>query len=198
MTQPRIIGLTGSIGMGKSTVAEMFERHGVPVFDADAEVRRMQRAGGRLIEPIEAAFPGSTGPEGVRRDALGAQVFGDKEALARLEAIVHPAVAAKRAEFMIEHGGAPMVVFDIPLLFEKGGHESVDSVVVVSAPADVQRARVLAREGMTPEKFAHILSLQTPDAQKRDQADYVIDTGVALEETEAAVADLIAQLRRAQ
>jgi dephospho-CoA kinase len=194
MTHPRIIGLTGSIGMGKSTVAEMFERHGVPVFDADAEVRRMQRAGGELIEPIEAAFPGSTGPEGVKREALGAQVFGDKEALARLEAIVHPAVAAKRAEFMIEHGGAPMVVFDIPLLFEKGGHESVDMVIVVSAPAEVQRARVLARDGMTPEKFAHILSLQTPDAEKRARADHVIDTGVSLAETEAAVARLIRQL----
>lgn len=194
MTHPRIIGLTGSIGMGKSTVAEMFERHGVPVFDADAEVRRMQRAGGELIEPIEAAFPGSTGPEGVKREALGAQVFGDKEALARLEAIVHPAVAAKRAEFMIEHGGAPMVVFDIPLLFEKGGHESVDTVIVVSAPAEVQRARVLARDGMTPEKFAHILSLQTPDAEKRARADHVIDTGVSLAETEAAVARLIQQL----
>lgn len=194
MTHPRIIGLTGSIGMGKSTVAEMFERHGVPVFDADAEVRRMQRAGGELIEPIEAAFPGSTGPEGVKREALGAQVFGDKEALARLEAIVHPAVAAKRAEFMIEHGGAPMVVFDIPLLFEKGGHESVDTVIVVSAPAEVQRARVLARDGMTPEKFAHILSLQTPDAEKRARADHVIDTGVSLAETEAAVARLIEQL----
>ena len=194
MTHPRIIGLTGSIGMGKSTVAEMFERHGVPVFDADAEVRRMQRAGGELIEPIEAAFPGSTGPEGVKREALGAQVFGDKEALARLEAIVHPAVAAKRAEFMIEHGGAPMVVFDIPLLFEKGGHESVDTVIVLSAPAEVQRARVLARDGMTPEKFAHILSLQTPDAEKRARADHVIDTGVSLAETEAAVARLIRQL----
>jgi dephospho-CoA kinase len=198
MTHPRIIGLTGSIGMGKSTVAEMFERHGVPVFDADAEVRRMQRAGGRLIEPIEAAFPGSTGPEGVKREALGAQVFGDKEALARLEAIVHPAVAAKRAEFMIEHGGAPMVVFDIPLLFEKGGHESVDTVIVVSAPAEVQRARVLARGGMTPEKFAHILSLQTPDAEKRARADHVIDTGVSLAETEAAVARLIQQLADGQ
>ena len=194
MTHPRIIGLTGSIGMGKSTVAEMFERRGVPVFDADAEVRKMQRAGGELIAPIEAAFPGSTGPEGVKREALGAQVFGDKEALARLEAIVHPAVAARRREFLIEHGGAPLVVFDIPLLFEKGGHESVDTIVVVSAPAEVQRARVLAREGMTPEKFAHILSLQIPDAEKRARADHVIDTGVLLTRTEAAVADLIALL----
>ncbi|KUO56698.1 MAG: dephospho-CoA kinase [Sphingomonadales bacterium BRH_c3] len=195
MTRPIIIGLTGSIGMGKSTVAEMFQRRGVPVFDADAEVRKMQRAGGELIAPIEAAFPGSTGPEGVRRDALGGLVFGDKQALARLEAIVHPAVAAKRAEFLIEHGGAPLVVFDIPLLFEKGGHESVDTVVVVSAPVDVQRKRVLAREGMSPEKFAHILSLQAPDSEKRARADHVIETGTSLAETEAAVADLIERLR---
>ena len=194
MTSPRIIGLTGSIGMGKSTVADMFERNGVPVFDADAEVRKMQGPGGELIEPIEAAFPGSTGAEGVKRDALGQQVFGDPDALGRLEAIVHPAVAAKRKEFMIEHGGAPMVVFDIPLLFEKGGHENVDVIVVVSAPAEIQRKRVLAREGMTPEKFAHILSLQTPDAEKRERADHVIDTGVTLKDTEAAVAGLIAQL----
>ncbi|RGP41891.1 Dephospho-CoA kinase [Altererythrobacter insulae] len=194
MNSPRIIGLTGSIGMGKSTVAGMFARHGVPVFDADAEVRAMQGPEGELIDAIEAEFPGSTGPDGVKRDALGQQVFGDADALARLEAIVHPAVAAKRMEFMIEHGGAPMVVFDIPLLFEKGGHEGVDTIVVVSAPAEVQRQRVLAREGMTPEKFAHILSLQTPDAEKRSRADYVIDTGVALDETESLVVDLITTL----
>ncbi|MFZ9394662.1 MAG: dephospho-CoA kinase [Erythrobacter sp.] len=194
MTRPLIIGLTGSIGMGKSTVAEMFQRRGVPVFDADAEVRRMQGRGGNLLPAIEAAFPGSTGPDGVDRDALGAKVFGNSEALAQLEAIVHPAVAAKRAEFMIEHGGAPIVVFDIPLLFEKGGHEQVDRVVVVSAPAEVQRQRVLARPGMTPAKFAHILELQLPDAEKRARADFVIDTGVPHAETEAAVAALIAQL----
>ena len=194
MNSPRIIGLTGSIGMGKSTVADMFARHGVPVFDADAEVRAMQGPGGELIDAIEAEFPGSTGPEGVKRDALGQQVFGNQAALSRLEAIVHPAVAAKRMEFMIEHGGASMVVFDIPLLFEKGGHQGVDTIVVVSAPAEVQRRRVLAREGMTPEKFAHILSLQTSDAEKRSRADHVIDTGVALEETESAVVDLIRTL----
>ena len=196
MTRPLIIGLTGSIGMGKSTVAQMFERNGVPVFDADAEVRKMQGPDGELLPAIEAAFPGSTGPEGVLRDALGAQVFGDKQALARLEAIVHPAVAAKRVEFMIEHGNAPMVLFDIPLLFEKGGNDQVDVVVVVSASADVQRLRVLAREGMTPEKFAHILSLQTPDAEKRERAHHVIDTGTTLAETEASVARLIEQLRQ--
>ncbi|PZU16521.1 MAG: dephospho-CoA kinase [Citromicrobium sp.] len=196
MTRPRIIGLTGSIGMGKSTVAAMFAAHGVPVFDADAAVRRLQGPGGPLVAPIEAAFPGATGPEGVRREALGAQVFGDPAALARLEAIVHPAVAAERGAFLLEHAGAPLVVFDIPLLFEKGGAALVDEVVVVSAPAEVQRARVLARPGMTPDKFAHILGLQVPDAEKRARADHVIDTGTSLAETEAAVADLISRLRR--
>lgn len=180
--------------MGKSTVAEMFIRAGVPVFDADAVVRKMQGPGGELLAGIEAAFPGSTGPEGVKRDELGNQVFGDPKALKRLEAIVHPAVAAHRQEFLIEHAGAPLVVFDIPLLFEGGGEAQVDRVLVVSAPANVQRARVLARPGMSPDKFAHILSLQIPDAEKRARADYVIDTGTTLRETEAAVKSLIDQL----
>lgn len=194
MTRPRIVGLTGSIGMGKSTVAAMFERAGVPVFDADAEVRRMQGPGGVLVSAIEAAFPRSTGPGGVLRNELGRRVFGDPQALARLEKIVHPAVAAKRQEFLIEHAGAPLVVFDIPLLFEKGGHAQVDAVVVVSAPPDVQRARVLSRSGMTPEKFARILTLQVPDADKRALADHVIDTGASLAQTEAAVRALAARL----
>ena len=192
---PLIIGLTGSIGMGKSTVAAMFEAVGVPVFDADAEVRAMQGPGGELVAPIEAGFPGSTDETGVLRDKLGKQVFGDKEALARLEAIVHPAVAAKREAFLLEHYGAPLVVFDIPLLFEKGGHAAVDRIVVVSAPPEVQRRRVLARPDMTAEKFAHILALQMPDAQKREAADYIIDTGQALAQTEAEVVALVAQLR---
>lgn len=195
MTRPKIIGLTGSIGMGKSTVAEMFERAGVPVFDADKEVRRMQGPGGELIETIEAEFPGSTGAEGVKRDKLGEKVFADPSALKRLEAIVHPAVGAKRQEFMIEHAGAPLVLFDIPLLFEGSGHAQVDSIVVVSAPAEIQRERVLARPGMTPEKFAHILELQVPDAEKRERADHIIDTGLSLAETEAQVRTLIAKLR---
>lgn len=197
MTRPLIVGLTGSIGMGKSTVAAMFEAAGVPVFDADAEVRAMQGPGGELLPAIEAAFPGSTGPDGVLREALGAKVFGDKEALARLESIVHPAVAGKREAFLIEHSGTPVVVFDIPLLFEKGGAEVVDRVVVVSAPAEAQRKRVLARPGMTEEKFAHILSLQVPDAEKRERADHVIDTGTSLERTEEAVVALAGQLREA-
>lgn len=194
MSRPFILGLTGSIGMGKSTVAAMFEAAGVPVFDADAEVRRLQGPGGDLLPAIEAAFPGSTGAGGVLRDKLGARVFGDRDALARLERIVHPAVAARRHAFMIEHAGEPMVVFDIPLLFEKGGWEQVDAVLVVSAPAEIQRARVLARPGMTPEKFAHILALQVPDAEKRARADHLIDTGVSLRETEEAVKALIARL----
>ena len=194
MTCPLIIGLTGSIGMGKSTVAAMFEAAGVPVFDADAEVRAMQGPGGALVPAIEKAFPGSTDENGVARDKLGALVFGDPEKLARLEAIVHPAVAARREAFLIEHVGAPIVVFDIPLLFEKGGAEAVDKVIVVSAPAETQRMRVLARPGMTEEKFAHILELQVPDSQKRARADHVIDTGTTLEKTEDAVIALIAEL----
>ena len=194
MTCPLIIGLTGSIGMGKATVAAMFEAAGVPVFDADAEVRAMQGPGGALVPAIEKAFPGSTDENGVARDKLGALVFGDPEKLARLEAIVHPAVAARREAFLIEHVGAPMVVFDIPLLFEKGGAEAVDKVIVVSAPAETQRMRVLARPGMTEEKFAHILELQVPDSQKRARADHVIDTGTTLEKTEDAVIALITEL----
>jgi dephospho-CoA kinase len=194
MTKPKIIGLTGSIGMGKSTVAAMFAEAGIPVFDADAEVRAMQGPGGELIPAIEAAFPGSTGPEGVDRDRLGHQVFADKAALARLEAIVHPAVAAKRAAFLKDNADKRAVVFDIPLLFERGGHESVDMIVVVSAPEAVQRARVLARPGMTVQKFEHIYGLQLHDTEKRERADHVIDTGTSLDETRAQVMKLIASL----
>ena len=194
MTRPLIVGLTGSIGMGKSTVAAMFADEGVPVFDADAEVHRLQGKDGALLPAIEAAFPGSTGQEGVKRAELGAMVFDDPAALARLEAIVHPAVAEARAAFMAQHGDAPLIVFDIPLLFEKGGHEAVDRIVVVSAPAEVQRERVLARPGMTAEKFAHILGLQVPDAEKRARADHVIDTGTTLDATRAAVAKLVREL----
>jgi dephospho-CoA kinase len=194
MSKPKIIGLTGSIGMGKSTVAAMFAEAGIPVFDADAEVRAMQGPGGELVPAIEAAFPGSTGPEGVDRDRLGHQVFADKAALARLEAIVHPAVAAKRSAFLEEHADKRAVVFDIPLLFERGGHESVDTIVVVSAPEDVQRARVLARPGMTEQKFEHIYGLQLHDSEKRERADHVIDTGTSLEETRREVMALVASL----
>lgn len=197
MTRPLILGLTGSIGMGKSTVAAMFAAAGVPVFDADAQVRALQGPGGALVPAIEAAFPGSTGAQGVLREQLGAQVFGHAEALQRLEAIVHPAVAELRAAFLHAHPDAPLVVFDIPLLFEKGGHDAVDRILVVSAGPDLQRDRVLARPGMTPEKFAAILALQTPDAEKRARADYFIDTGGSLGETEREVLALIALLTSA-
>ncbi|WP_298192070.1 dephospho-CoA kinase [Novosphingobium sp.] len=196
MTRPYILGLTGSIGMGKSAVALMLRELGVPVFDADATVHRLQGPGGRLLPAIEAAFPGTTGADGVNRQALGAQVFGNPEALGRLEAIVHPAVAEERAVFLLEHAGQPIVVFDIPLLYEKGHGAGLDAVVVVSAPAHMQRDRVLARPGMTPEKFAQILSLQVPDTEKRARADHIIDTGVTLAETREQVAALIASIRQ--
>ena len=197
MTKPLILGLTGSIGMGKSTVAAMFAAAGVPVFDADAEVRTLQGPGGALLTAIEAAFPGSTGGGGVHREVLGAQVFGEPEALARLEAIVHPAVAERRDHFLARNRDAALVIFDIPLLFEKGDHAAVDRIAVVSAPPDVQRRRVLARPGMTRSKFTQILALQTPDAEKRARADYVIDTGGSLDETSARVGALIANLSTA-
>tara|TARA_A100001391_G_scaffold136353_2_gene95036 strand:+ start:6183 stop:6776 length:594 start_codon:yes stop_codon:yes gene_type:complete len=190
---PILLGLTGSIGMGKSTVAQMFADLGVPAFDADAEVRAMQGPGGSLLAAIEAEFPGSTDENGVRREVLGAQVFGDPAALARLEAIVHPAVAEKRRLFLLRNMDAPVLLFDIPLLFEKGA-DYVERTVVVSAPPEVQRARVLARPGMTEEKFAAILAAQMPDEQKRARADYVIDTGLPLAETRAKVGELLASL----
>lgn len=197
MRRPKIIGLTGSIGMGKSTVASMFESAGIPIFDADAEVRAMQGPGGELVPAIEEAFPGSTGPEGVDRDKLGKVVFADKAKLAQLESIVHPRIGQKRAQFFQDNADQQLILFDIPLLFEGGGDAQVDHIVVVSASADVQRARVLARPGMTVEKFEHILGLQTPDAEKRDRSDHVIDTGVSLEETEAQVLKLIETLKAA-
>lgn len=193
--KPLILGLTGSIGMGKSTVAQMFRDEGVAVFDADAEVHRLQGPGGALVGAIEAEFPGTTGPAGVDRLKLGPQVLGDKQALARLEAIIHPVVAQSRRAFLEQNRAQDIVVFDIPLLFEKGGAEQVDEIVVVSAPAEVQRERVLARPGMTAEKYAHILSLQLPDADKRARADHLIDTGLALPDTRRQVADLVAKLR---
>jgi dephospho-CoA kinase len=198
MTAPRpiIIGLTGSIAMGKSTVTQMFRDEGVPCFDADAAVHILQGPGGALVEAIELGFPGSTGPKGVNRQKLGNMVLGDMARLAELEAIIHPAVAQMRNEFLKEYEDAPVLLFDIPLLFEKGGHASVDAIVVVSAPPEEQRRRALTRDGMTVEKFTHILSLQTPDAEKRARADHVIDTGGNLVETRKQVRDILAQLRR--
>lgn len=188
------IGLTGSIGMGKSTVAQMFAAEGVPVFDADAAVHRLQGPGGALVDTIEKAFPGSTGVNGVDRTALGAAVFGDQQALGRLEAIVHPAVARERSAFLAANTAKPLVVFDVPLLFETGGDTGVDKVVVVSASPDVQRERVLARPGQSAERLAAILARQTPDAEKRARADFVIATNVPMDETRAAVRSVIACL----
>ena len=188
----KIVGLTGSIGMGKSTVAGMLRDLGVPVFDADAEVHRLQSADGALVKEIEAAFPGTTGFGVVDRPELGGRVFDDDAAMARLEAIVHPAVARARADFLIAHEGDLLVVFDIPLLFEKDSHVGLQAVWVVSAPAAVQRARVLSRPGMTSEKFDAIVSRQIPDAQKRARATAIIDTGETLDEPRAQVAALVA------
>ncbi len=195
--RPLIVGLTGSIGMGKSTVAAMFGELGIPVFDADAEVHRLQGPKGALLPDIEAAFPGTTSENGVDRQALGACVLNNTDKLAILEAIVHPAVAKARADFLAANANSNLVIFDIPLLFEKGGADKVDVVIVVSAPADLQRQRVLKRPGMTPEKLNHILQLQTPDAEKRTRADYVIDTGGSIEHTRKAVQDLAEKLAAA-
>ncbi len=187
----KIIGLTGSIGMGKSTVAALFVQAGVPVFDADSAVHELQGPNGLLLPEIEARFPGTTGARGVDRPKLGAAVFGNPEALAALEAIVHPAVAVMQKRFLRKNRARPFVVVDIPLLFEKRGWRKVDMIVVVSASAWQQRKRVLVRSGMTPTKFARIKRLQTPDAIKRARADVVINTGGQLVETKAQVRRLI-------
>lgn len=190
-----VIGLTGSIGMGKSTVGSMFVAEGVPLFDADAEVHAMQRPGGALVDAIESAFPGTTSSEGVDRIALGSRVLNDPAAMARLEGIVHPAVAVARRDFLERNAARDMVVLDIPLLFEKGGAAEVDLIVVVSAPEAEQRRRVLSRPGMSEEKFENILALQLPDAEKRRMADVVIDTSGPIEATRGAISRLVGCLR---
>jgi dephospho-CoA kinase len=192
-----ILGLTGSIGMGKSTVARMFEDEGVPVFDADAAVHRLQGREGELVAAIEAQFPGTTGSDGVNRTALSERVLAEPEALRNLEALIHPAVAKERTAFLQAHDSAPLVVLDIPLLFEKGGAAQVHKVAVVSAPASIQADRVLARPGMTCSKFAHILALQMPDEEKRQRADFFIDTGTTQEKTREQVRAIIACLASA-
>src|SRR5436190_6537177 len=167
------LALTGSIGMGKSTVAAMFAEAGIPTFDADAVVRRLQGPGGRLVPAIEARFPGTTRDGAVDRDALSATVLGDRDALAALEAIVHPAVHHERTRFIVENSDAPALLFDIPLLFETGGDAAFDKVIVVSASPDLQRERVLSRPGMSNVKFEQILARQMPDGEKRERADFV-------------------------
>ena len=190
----KTLAITGSIGMGKSTVAAMFADAGIPVFDADATVRQLQGEDGRLVPIIEQAFPGSTDEGKVDRDALSVMVLGDRAALSRLEAIVHPAVHHERTRFILDHGDAAALLFDIPLLFETHGEDNFDHVIVVSAPAEVQRERVLARPGMTVEKFESILARQMPDEEKRARADFIVDTSGSLEETRAQVDRILACL----
>ena len=187
-----VLGLTGSIGMGKSTVAAMFRKQGVPVFDADAEVRKMQGPGGLLLEAIETLHPGTTGAQGVDRAALGQAVLGDKSALHRLEKLIHPEVERKRQAFLRRHRAKPLVVVDVPLLFEKGGWRRVDLTAVVSAPAWKQSKRVLARPGMSWFKLDQLRDLQLGDAAKRRRADFVIPTGGGLDATRGAVRRIIA------
>ncbi|MHA6718506.1 dephospho-CoA kinase [Sphingomonas sp. RS6] len=192
--RPIVLGLTGSIGMGKSTVAAMFAADGVPVFDADATVHRLQGPNGAAVAAIEAEFPYTTTELGVNRTLLREAVMADPTAFARLEAILHPAVADAREAFLAAHGDAPLVVLDVPLLFEAGGWRHVDKIAVVSAPLEVQRARVLARPGMTAERFEAIVARQLPDAEKRARADFVIPTGGDRAVTEDCVRTVIACL----
>jgi dephospho-CoA kinase len=189
-----IIGLTGSIGMGKSTTMQLFAEQGIPVYDADAAVHAVYA--GAAVPAVEAAFPGTTGDGKVDRQKLSAKVLGNPEALKRLEQIVHPMLGAHRQQFLAdaERSGAPVVVLDVPLLFETGGEKRVDVVVVVSAPAEMQRARVLARENMTQEKLDAILARQTPDAEKRRRADFVVDTSSGIEPVRARIRDILAEV----
>ncbi len=188
------IALTGSIGMGKSTVAQMFERAGIPVFDADAVVRQLQAPGGGLIEKIGELFPGCVRAGTLDRECLAEIVLADRTKLALLEQIVHPAVREARESFIADHDGAGAALFEIPLLFETGGERDFDKVIVVSAPAEIQRTRVLKRPGMTASRLESILARQTPDAEKRRRADFVVDTGADLSTTEAQVREILACL----
>ena len=189
-----VLGLTGSIGMGKSTTARMFVEAGVPVHDSDEAVHRLYS--GIAAPLIEAEFPGTLVDGKVDRTRLAERVLGQPEAMKRLEGIVHPLVRADADAFLQRHraAGAPLAVLDIPLLFETGGRDRVDKVVVVSAPAEVQRERVLARPGMTAEKFAAILARQVPDAEKRRLADFVVDSGEGMDSVRAQVAAILAEL----
>lgn len=191
-----LIGLTGSIGMGKSETAKMFARLGVPVYDADAAVHMLYDVGGKAVAPIEAAFPGVAKEGRIDRQELSRRVLNNPAALKKLESIIHPLVGEAQLDFLRKNdaAGTPMVVLDIPLLFEKGGKDRVDVVVVVSAPKDVQRQRVLLREGMTPEKLDAILTKQTPDEEKRAGADFIIETDKGLDPAFAQVKAVIAAL----
>jgi len=191
-----IIGLTGSIGMGKSTTLQMFADEGVPVYDADAAVHAVYS--GSAVPVVEAAFPGTTADGKVDRQKLSQRVLGNPEALKKLEQIVHPLLGAHRQKFLeeAEKSGAPVVLMDVPLLFETGGEKRMDAVVVVTAPPELQRQRVLARENMTAEKLDAILARQTPDAEKRKRADFVVDTSRGLEPVRADVRDILAKVAK--
>ncbi len=191
-----VLGLTGSIGMGKSTTARLFAEAGAAVYDADAAVHALYGPGGAAVGPVEAAFPGVVVDGAVDRTRLAARVVGDPPAMARLEALVHPLLAAARDGFHARAlaSGAKVAVLDVPLLFETGGDRQVDAVVVVSAPESVQRARVLERPGITPETLDALLARQLADAEKRGRADYVIDTGAGLEPVRAEVARILAEV----
>ena len=192
--RPLLIGLTGSIGMGKSTTALMFRELGVPVWDADAAVHRLYRAGGAGAAAIAAMRPDAVGPEGVNRDALKAWIAADPAALGRIEGAIHPLVAADRAAF-VASAEADIVVLDIPLLYEVGAEDQVDRVLVVTAPEDVQRERVLARPDMTETQLAAILARQMPDAEKRARADLVVET-VDLNDTRREIEAMLERLRK--
>ena len=189
--KPFVLCLTGSLGMGKSTAAKFFAEAGVPVHDSDAVVHALYE--GEAVAAIEAAFPGTTSGGKIDRNKLAAKVIDDKAALTRLEAIVHPLVAMAREKFLAgtQARGAPVVVLDIPLLFEIGGSSSCDAVVVVSAPAEIQRARAFARPGMTEDKFAALLAKQVPDAEKRARADFIVDSSQGLDHARAQVHDIL-------
>ena len=189
--KPLVLCLTGSLGMGKSTAAKFFAAEGVPVHDSDAVVHALYE--GEAVAPIEAAFPGTTSNGKVDRGKLATIVVNDKAALARLEAIVHPLVGQARDKFLADAqaSGAPVVLLDIPLLFEIGHERNCDAVVVVSAPAEIQRARAFERPGMTEEKFAALMAKQLPDAEKRRRADFIVDSSQGLDYARAQVRDIL-------
>ena len=188
-----ILGLTGSIGMGKSTTAKLFAEAGVPVYDADATVHRLYE--GEAVAAIEAAFPGTTVDGKVDRTRLSARVVHDPAAMKQLEAIVHPMLGASRQKFLdeAERSGAPVAVVDVPLLYETGGEKRVDAVVVVTTTAENQRQRILARDNMTAEKLDAILARQLPDAEKRKRADFVVDTSHGLDPVRGRIRDILAE-----
>jgi len=194
----KIVGLTGSIGMGKSATADMFREAGIPVFDSDACVHALYDAGGAAVEPVETAFPGSTGEDGsIDRERLSAALRKDPGGFEHLEAIVHPLVAEARQAFLdaAERDGADIVILDVPLLFETGGHAHVDAVIAVHAPHDVRRERVLKRPGMTDAKLEAIIARQTPDSVKLEKADYIVETSGGFDDARQQVGKIIEALR---